>query len=74
MAPDEIIAKLGEGYELANRGTGWWLSAPRKAYKKAESVQIEDASVNALVENGVIRTELPYTTIFARLNEEQENT
>ena len=29
MTKNDVIEKLRAGYELANRGTGWWLSAPK---------------------------------------------
>lgn len=67
MSLDEIIEKMREGYELANRGTGWWLNAPRSPYQTVEPVQIDDAKVNELVAVGKIKTELPHNTLFARL-------
>ena len=67
MDKQDIIDKLQNGWDLANRGTGWWLSAPRISYKDTERYQIEDATVNAMKAEGLIEFDLPYTTLWARL-------
>jgi hypothetical protein len=67
MHKNEIITRLKSGWELANRGRGWWLSAPRVPYKSSETIMIDDAIVNAMEKEGLITLDLPYTTLFARL-------
>jgi hypothetical protein len=67
MEQPEIIKHLKQGWELANRGRGWWLSEPRIPYRKTQSIPVDEAVINAMVRAGIIKTELPYTTLFARL-------
>ena len=67
MEKTAIIERLRHGWELANRGKGWWLTAPRIPYRASEQTQIEDAVVEQMKREGLIRTELPYVTLFARL-------
>jgi hypothetical protein len=67
MTEELIIQRLSEGWDLANRGTGWWLSAPRIAYRTTETIRVEDELVDDMEAKGVIKTELPYNTVFAML-------
>lgn len=67
MTEELILQRLKEGWDLADRGTGWWLSAPRIAYKRTETVKIDDSLVDSLIKQSLIKTELPYTTLWARL-------
>jgi len=67
MDKQDIIDKLQNGWDLANRGKGWWLSAPRIPYKQTECYQIEEATVKAMKAEGVIEFDLPYSTLWARL-------
>ena len=67
MDKDEIISRLKEGWDLANRGRSWWISAPRIAYKATETIKVDDQVIKELVTEGLIKTELPYNTLFARL-------
>lgn len=75
MTPDQVLDRMQNGWELANRGTGWWISEPRRAYKRCESERVDDLVVDALIKRGIIAiffgnqivTELPYTTLWARL-------
>jgi hypothetical protein len=67
MEKTEIIERLRHGWELANRGTGWWLTATRIPYCTSEQIQIEDVLVEQMKKEGLVKTELPYNTIFARL-------
>jgi hypothetical protein len=67
MTKQDIIEKLQNGWDLANRGRGWWLSAPRIAYKATESHEIDEALVKSLKAEGIIEFDLPYTTLWARL-------
>ena len=71
MDKETIISRMKDGWDLANRGTGWWLSAPRIAYRATEKCQIEDSFVDELCNAGILKTELPYTTMFARLVADQ---
>jgi hypothetical protein len=67
MTENEIIQRLSEGWILANRGTGWFLSEPMIAYRRTESLKVDDAMVNEMEAKGLIITALPYKTIFAHL-------
>ena len=67
MTEEIIIQRLTEGWDLANRGTGWWLSEPRKDYQRTTSIKVEDTLVDDLIKRKIIKTELPYTTVFAKL-------
>ena len=67
MDRQTIVEKLQNGWDLANRGTGWWLSAPRVAYKRTESYEIEESTVEAMKAEGILEFDLPYTTMWARL-------
>lgn len=64
---DQVIDHLRNGWDLANRGNGWWLSEPRQPYKRTESISIDDCIVDHLEKAGLITLELPYTTLWARL-------
>jgi hypothetical protein len=67
MTPDQVIERLRNNWELANRGTGWWLSEPRRDYQRCESIPVDDSIVNHLEKAGLIAFELPYTTLWAKL-------
>ena len=67
MEKTEIIDRLRHGWELANRGAGWWISAPRIAYRTTETIKVDDALVEQMEKEGLVKTELPYNTIWARL-------
>ena len=67
MDRQTIIEKLQNGWDLANRGRGWWLSAPRVAYKRTESYEIEESTVEAMKAERILEFDLPYTTLWARL-------
>jgi len=67
ITKEEIVQLLSDGWELANRGTGWWISSPRIPYKKSESRMVCDILVAAMESEGIIKLELPYNTYFARL-------
>jgi hypothetical protein len=74
MKPEQIVQRLKEGWSLANRGTGWWLSAPRVDYRTTKTCRVDDHVVDQLVADGVLKTELPYNTLWARLAEQGEKT
>lgn len=55
MDKEQIIAKLKAGHELYNRGTGWWLSAAKRASCAADAVKVDDALMNTLERDGTLR-------------------
>jgi hypothetical protein len=67
MTKQDIIEKLQNGWDLANRGRGWWLSAPRVAYRSTETYEIDESTVKAMKSEGILEFDLPYTTLWARL-------
>ncbi len=67
MGHSKIIKHLEQGWELANRGCGWWLSEPRIPYRRIQSIPVDETVINAMERAGIIKTELPYTTLFATL-------
>ena len=67
MDRQTIIEKLQSGWNLANRGQGWWLSAPRVDYKRTESYEIEESTVESMKAEGILEFDLPYMTLWARL-------
>lgn len=66
MDHNTILSRLDNGWELANRGNGWWLSEPRIPYRRTESIQIEDQIVNDLEKAGLVALDIPYRTLIAR--------
>ena len=67
MTKNEVIAQLKAGYELVNRGTGWWLSTPTKPYTRPESIQLDDAMVKQLEDDGAIKIDLLARSLKATL-------
>lgn len=55
MDKEQIIEQLKGGYELYNRGTGWWLNAPKRASGAADAVKVDDDLMNALERDGTLR-------------------
>ena len=55
MNKSQIIEKLQAGYELNNRGTGWWLKAPKRASGAADVVQVDADLMNQLEAHGTLR-------------------
>lgn len=51
----QILEHLQAGYELNNRGTGWWLSAPKPLGGVADSVQVDADLMNKLEADGTLR-------------------
>lgn len=43
------------------------LAPPRVAYKRTESYEIEESTVEAMEAEGILEFNLPYTTLWARL-------
>lgn len=74
MTEEQVIEKLSQGWELANRGTGWWISEPRIPYRRTKSFLVENSVVNSLEKSNRITLELPYKTLWARLAEPKPST
>lgn len=55
MNKAQIIEKLQAGYELNNRGTGWWLNAPKRASGAADAVQVDADLMDQLEADGTLR-------------------
>lgn len=72
VTPEEILTKLAAHYTLSNRGTGWWLTAPRIAYQRAESISVPDEIVCVLEKENKIIIEIPYTSAHAKLTGQAE--
>ncbi|MBF4222659.1 hypothetical protein [Vibrio anguillarum] len=67
MFQNEVLMKLKQGWTLSNRGTGWYLAAPRVAYSKNESVLVDDIVVDELITKKLIEVVMPYNTAKALL-------
>jgi hypothetical protein len=67
MEKSDIVQRLKQGWDLTNRGTGWWLSEPRIAYKKTAAIPIPEAIVNEMKKEGIIEFKMPYNSINALL-------
>lgn len=65
---DDVVSCLSAGWTLENRGTGWWLAAPRKPYQRTESALIPDDIVESMEHDGLIKIEIPYTAAKAILS------
>ena len=57
MDRQTIIENLQNGWDLANRGRGWWLSAPRVDYKQKESYEIEESIIKAMKAEGILEVD-----------------
>ena len=55
MNKAQIIEKLRAGYELNNRGTGWWLNAPKRSGGAADAVQVDAELMDQLEADGTLR-------------------
>lgn len=67
MTRDKLIEALKLGSELTNRGMGWWVTRPRKGYEARHSERVDDALVEELQKEGVIKVEVPYASSKATL-------
>jgi len=72
MQEQEIIQRLRDGWELSNRGVGWYLSSPHVPYTKRESHPIPDEAVRRMEQAGLIKTSMPYNSIHATLVEAKD--
>lgn len=55
LSTAQIIEKLQAGYALNNRGTGWWLSPPKRTSGAADAVQIDADLMTQLEAEGTLR-------------------
>lgn len=69
MTEQDIIERLRAGWQLSNRGAGWYLSSPQVRGRPKEQTLIPDEVVSGMVRSGVIKTTIPYTSIHAELVE-----
>lgn len=69
MTDREILQALAAGYTLRNRGTGWWLVKPRKAYEPQDMVEILPSQIASLEGAGYINTTLGMWHIAATLSD-----
>lgn len=69
MDKEQIIERLKAGHELHNRGTGWWLSAPKRRSGPADAVQVDSDLMNALEADGTLRIVMLTTSMRAELPE-----
>ena len=63
----QIIEKLQAGYALKNRGTGWWLSAPKRTSGAADAVQVDADLMTQLEAEGALRIVMLTTSMRAEL-------
>ncbi len=69
MTPQNVIEKLEKGWELRNRGTGWWLCEPMIPYKSTESLPVSEQIVSQLEKNGIIQTKMLTTSAIGLLKQ-----
>jgi hypothetical protein len=67
MEKADIVQRLKQGWDLTNRGTGWWLSEPRIAYRQTATIPIPEAIVNEMKKEGIVEFKMPYNSINALL-------
>lgn len=67
----DLLAYLRRGWELTNRGTGWFVAEKQIHYKRSKSFKVGDDVVCALEKEGFIKCEIPYNSIKATLIEDK---
>lgn len=67
MIHEQVVERLNAGWELRNRGTGWWVCEPMVPYQKSASEPVSEETFNQLEKDGVIETEMLSTSAVARL-------
>jgi len=67
MEKADIVQRLKQGWDLTNRGNGWWLSEPRIAYKQTAVIPIPEVIVNEMKKEGIVELKMPYNSINALL-------
>lgn len=72
MTEPEVIQRLHEEWTLTNRGTGWFLTAPKVPYRRSEQHQIPDEVVSEMEKAGIIKTVMAYLSIKAELVEQHK--
>lgn len=63
---EEIKRRMQAGEELRNRGTGWWIEAPRKPYSACNAQLVNPDLVALLEAQGHVKTELLTVSIVGR--------
>lgn len=63
----QVLQKLNDGWELRNRGAGWWICEPKEPYQRPSSEPISETVYNQLEADGLIETEMLTTSAVARL-------
>lgn len=66
---NQVIEKMKQGWELADRGTGYWLTKPRKPYEQICQVKIDDDIIKVIESEGLITLELPAMVIYGKLTD-----
>lgn len=69
MDKEQIIESLKAGHKLHNRGSGWWLSAPKRRSAAADAVQVDSELMNKLEADGTLRIVMLTTSMRAELPE-----
>lgn len=72
MTAQEIKEHLLVGWTLTNRGTGWYLAAPRVPYQREASQLVPDQVVTAMEQAGELSITLPYNSLIAKLTSAPE--
>lgn len=67
MKISEIKKIMLEGGTLTNRGTGWYLSSKREAYRTQECFPIPDDIIDKMERNSIIKIDVPYVSAVATL-------
>jgi hypothetical protein len=67
MEKADIVQRLKQGWDLTNRGRGWWLSEPWIAYRQTATIPIPEAIVNEMKKEGIVEFKMPYNSINALL-------
>ncbi len=62
-----ITERLQSGWELSNRGQGWFLSSPSKPDRQSESSYVPDDVIHKMVQDDVLKTIIQYSTGRAEL-------
>jgi len=70
ITAEVIEARMRAGWELSNRGTGWFLSHESDQLSALDVIQ--DEVVHEMVRAGVLKTYIEYTTGRAKLVETHE--
>lgn len=67
LATQQLVDKLKAGHELYNRGTGWWLSAPKRAGRAADAAKVDDKLIADLEAAGTLQVVMLTRSMRAQL-------